>query len=134
MGNKKALAAFLLGAVLLMGVAFAIHLFILSKLNLPLFGNQIILCYVVNLVLAFVIFCVLFLLRYKLSSQIGFLFMGGSLLKFLVFFLLFYPSYLADGDMSRTEFAAFFIPYVLSLVWETVWVARILRNMENEQR
>ncbi|WP_373074469.1 DUF6168 family protein [Zeaxanthinibacter enoshimensis] len=133
MGNKNVLAIFLSGAILVMGLAFAIHLFILSRIGLPLFDNMILLCYVVNLALAFIIFFALYRLRYKLSSQIGFLFMGGSLLKFLVFFLVFYPAYLADGDMSRPEFAAFFIPYVISLVWETVWVARILRNMENEK-
>ncbi|MGB5499834.1 MAG: DUF6168 family protein [Maribacter sp.] len=82
-----------------------------------------------NSILAATIFVVLYIFRGKLKNQIGFLFMGGSFLKFIFFFLLFYPAYKADGEMSRLEFAAFFIPYGISLIIETVFTAKMLKKL-----
>jgi len=55
--------------------------------------------------------------------------MAGSFLKFIVFFLVFYPPYKMDGNMDKLEFAAFFVPYVICLVLETVFTARMLQKM-----
>lgn len=80
--------------------------------------------------MAALIFIGLYRFREKLRNQIGFLFMGGSLFKFLIFFILFYPSYKADGDMSSLEFAAFFVPYGLGLILETYFTSKMLNNLE----
>lgn len=115
--------------LLLLLLSFGVHLWILSLRNLALFDNLIVLSYVVNAILAAVIFLLLYRFREKLKNQIGFLFMGGSLLKFVFFFLLFYPTYKADGDMSGLEFAAFFTPYGLSLFLETFFTSKMLKNL-----
>jgi len=99
--------------------ALAMHLFILNELGLPMWGNKILLAYAVNYILALAIYGALYLLQEKMTSQLGFLYMGGSLLKFLFFFILFYPSYKLDGEMSNAEFGAVFIPYSISLILET---------------
>ena len=111
--------SFSLKLVLIVGAAFVIHVLVLKYLELPLFENKIVLSYVLNAVLAIVIFGFLFKYRAQLKNYIGFLFLAGSLLKFIAFFILIYPSYKADGDISKLEFAAFFVPYLLCLVIET---------------
>ena len=116
--------------VLLLLVSFAAHLLVLSAKEEPLFGDLIVRSYVVNGVLAAAIYGLLYRFRVKLKNQIGFLFMGGSLIKFLFFFLLFYPTYIGDGTMSRQEFAAFFIPYAIALFLETYFTSKMLKNLE----
>ncbi|MEM8999159.1 MAG: DUF6168 family protein [Bacteroidota bacterium] len=111
-------------------LAFGVHTFVLSNKELPIFDNLIVRSYLVNGVLAALIFGVLYQFRKKLKNQIGFLFMGGSLLKFVFFFLMFYPVYKGDGDMSRLEFAAFFVPYATALFLETYYIAKMLKSLE----
>ena len=84
--------------------------------------------YLSNAVLAIIIIGVIYWLRKKYFSQIGFLFLGGSLLKFAVFFIWFNPAYKADGILSKAEFIGFFIPYILSLTFETIAVYRLLNS------
>jgi len=76
------------------------------------------------------IYLTLFLLKNKLKNQIGFLFIAGSLIKFIVFFILFYPSYKQDGIMERVEFFAFFVPYLLALIVETVFIFKMLKEID----
>ena len=84
--------------------------------------------YVVNNVLAAVIFTFLFRWRKRHIEKLGFLFMAGTGLKFLTFFIVFYPSFHADGELTKDEFVLFFVPYVLSTLVETVFLARILNR------
>ena len=114
--------------LVLLTAALAIHLFILHSLELPLWDNKILLAYIVNYILAVAIYGALYLLQHRMTSQLGFLYMGGSLLKFLFFFILFYPSYKLDGEMSNAEFAAFFIPYSISLILETSGIIKFLKK------
>ena len=103
-----------------------------DKLNLnffkELFENKIIASYIVNVLLAGIIFAALYLMKEKFRNQIGFLFMGGSFLKFLVFFVFFYPIFRQDGVIINLEFASFFVPYSISLLFETLGVIRILKD------
>lgn len=127
---KNTFTFFSIKLSLVLLVAFAIHLFALSLKSLPLYDNKIVLAYVVNAVLAILIFGFLFKMKDKYKDQLGFLFLGGSILKFIVFFIVFYPFYKADGVISKLEFAAFFVPYILSLVIETFSLAKWLNKME----
>lgn len=123
---------FLLALVLV--VSFGAHILILSYKDLPIFGNLVIRSYVVNALLAAIIFLLLYRFREKLKNQIGFLFMGGSFLKFIFFFLLFYPTYKSDGDMSSLEFASFFVPYLICLFLETFFTSKMLKNLEESSK
>jgi len=109
-------------------VVFSIHLTILNTLNLPLFNNKIILSYVVNYLLASGIFTFLYFLNKKQGSYIGFIYLGGSFFKFLLFFLLFYPSYREDGIITKPELFSFLIPYFLCLIMETYSLAKLMNN------
>ncbi len=127
-------AQFLALLIVLLLISFGLHILVLSQMEEPIFDNLIVRSYVVNGLLAAIIFMLLYKFREKLKNQIGFLFMGGSLLKFLFFFLLFYPTYKADGDMSGFEFGAFFIPYAVALFLETFYTSRMLKNLEVDSK
>ncbi|NQZ43214.1 MAG: hypothetical protein HRT65_02810 [Flavobacteriaceae bacterium] len=116
-----------------LGAVFAIHVLALRSLEHPMFDDLIVRSYGVNFMLAVVIYAALYRFRLKLKNQIGFLFMAGSFLKFALFFLIFYPVYKADGVMQRSEFAAFFIPYAVSLVLETYFTSKMLQDLENSE-
>jgi hypothetical protein len=109
-------------------VAFGIHLGILFLMESALFSDRIVLSYAVNFLLAAVVYLIIQQTFKKNSSQAGFIFMAGSGLKFLVFFILFYPSYQEDGSMQTTEFTAFFAPYALCLLIEVFYLSKQLNN------
>ena len=115
-----------LSAVLL--VAGFTHFFALQKLGLNPANVLLIRSYIVNALLAQTIFIVLDYLKNKKSNALGFVFMCGSLIKFVAFFILFYPTYNADGDADKIEFLAFFVPYALSLILETYTLVKILNK------
>lgn len=115
-------------------LSFGAHILILSSKDLPVFDNLIVRSYLVNVLLAGIIFLLLYRFRQKLKNQIGFLFMGGSFLKFIFFFLLFYPTYKSDGDMSGLEFASFFVPYLVCLFLETFFTSKMLNNLEESSK
>jgi hypothetical protein len=54
--------------------------------------------------------------------------MGGSFVKFLFFFIFLYPYYKLDGGLDSLEFAAFFVPYLISLIFETLGVIEFLKK------
>ena len=115
--------------IVVLGVVFAIHLTTLHYLNLLIFADRIVSAYIINLVLAIIIYGVMLFLRNKYESQLGFIFMFGSALKFIVFFIFFYPFYKTDGVITKSEFAAFFIPYAICLIIETTSLSKWLNKM-----
>ncbi len=124
----QSFSKFSLTLIFVLSIVFGIHIFVLYKLGSPLFDNRIIAAYLVNCSLALVIYLTLFLLKNKMSEQIGFLYMGGSFVKFLFFFIFFYPYYKLDGGLDSLEFAAFFVPYLISLILETLGVIEFLKK------
>ncbi len=117
----------LLGSMLLI---LGLHLAVLYFQALPLLADLILWSYILNFIMASSIFMALYLLRIRLKNQIGFLYLGGSMLKFLIFFLIFYPVYKADGEITNLEFAAFFIPYLICLIMETFFTAKMLNTLK----
>ena len=84
--------------------------------------------YVLNHLLAAIVFTVLCRLRKKHIEKLGFIFLAGTGLKFLAFFLFVYPTFHADGSLDRNEFVLFFVPYAISTGVEVVFLARILNR------
>ncbi len=131
--TQKVVVNFFAQIIIGLILVFFIHRYVLKTKNLPLYDHKIILAYFINGLLAIVIFLVLFFLRKKQRDQLGFLFMFGSFLKFALFFIFFYPSYNADGETTRLEFMAFFIPYMFSLLIETMSLIRLLNLPEKAE-
>ena len=123
---QKVVVTFFTQLIIGLILVFVIHTYVLKYKSLPIYNDKIILAYFINGLLAIVIFLVLFFLRKKQRDQLGFLFMFSSFLKFAFFFIFFYPSYNADGNTSRLEFMAFFIPYIFSLLIETMSLITLL--------
>lgn len=113
----------------LLVVVFGLHLTILYNLEKPLFADRIVLAYVLNFLLALIVFWIINQYKTRFKQALGFLFMAGSLLKFVVFFLFFYPFYKADALIQTTEFLAFFVPYAISLIAETTVSVRLLNRL-----
>jgi hypothetical protein len=93
-----------------------------------LFENRIVFSYIINVILAFVIYAGLFKLRVKYLDILGFIFMGGSFLKFGTYFLFFYPAYKQNGDVDGLEATSFLIPYMVCLFFETFYLIKLLNN------
>ena len=115
--------------ILVVTLAFAIHLFLLQNADLPLFENKILESYIINTLLTIGIVFLLFKLKDKYTNQVGFLFLGSSFIKFLAFFIVFHGAYKADGTIETLEFLAFFIPYSLCLILETIYLSKWLNEM-----
>ena len=124
----RAIFLYLLKLFLTLILVFALHLTTLHFLNKPLFENMIVLSYVINFILAAIVLMVIEKTMNSKSAQAGFIFMAGSGLKFLVFFIVFYPSYRADNKMQTVEFTTFFIPYALSLIADVIYLSKQLNN------
>lgn len=127
---KSLFIGFLFKATLYLAFVFATHLTLLVVLEKPLFENLIVLAYLVNWALAFIIFRTLLFFRKKANDYLGYIFMYGSLLKFAVFFIFFYPSYNKSVGNSKEEFLAFFTPYVVCLFIEIKSLIHLLNSSE----
>ena len=128
---KKSTLKFLAVLLLVISVVFAMHLFIIQNMGMPIFSDRIVLSYLLNYALAASILIFIQSKFNKKSSHTGFIFLGGSGVKFLVFFLVFYPFYREDGTMSTSEFAAFFVPYATCLILEVAFLSKQLNNQDS---
>ena len=111
-------------------IVFGIHVFVNTSTENPVELNALIYSYSINVILACGVIILLFALKKKLKDQLGFVFMASSLLQLVFFFILFYPEYNSDGDLTRLEFLTFFIPYVVCLVTETVLLSQFLNSLD----
>lgn len=125
----KAILKFSSFLVAILSVIFALHILVLYMLELSLFADRIVTSYFVNIILAVIIYAVMLLLKEKYLNQLGFIFMFGSFFKFIVFFIVLYPFYKADGMITKMEFTSFFIPYVVCLIIEISSLSKWLNKM-----
>lgn len=128
--NKRPLLTFIGALTLLLAIVFTGHFAILEYLSTSFSFNDLFVPYSVNYMLAVIITAMLFHWRVKYSDNLGFIYMASSLVKFLIFFIVFNPGYKADGEVTSLEFGFFFIPYALALILETVFLVRILSALD----
>ena len=87
--------------------------------------------YVINALVAIFVYWTVFLLRNNSKGYLGYYFLLGTFIKFLIFFIFVLPIFKEDNIVSRTEFFTFFIPYFLSLMVETKSLISLLNSEEN---
>jgi hypothetical protein len=63
------------------------------------------------------------------SSYIGWVFVGLSGLKFVLFFVLIWPKIQLDELTSTAEFTSFFVPYLGCLIMEVRFLAKRLNAL-----
>ena len=124
--NIKKIYNFNAVLLILLAIVFYTHKYILIKYDFYYSIDLLVKSYLINLILASFIYTSLILLKKKYNEQIGFLFMAGSLLKFAAFFIFINPYLSKDTDHSRFEFTMFFIPYIFSLLVETIYLIKVL--------
>ena len=115
------------GLLIALSLAFVIH----TTLMPDALWEQIQimrLCYGFNFGLAVLIFWAVLVTHKRNAMLVGVVFMGGSMLKFGLFFLLIYPDFKADGLVGRDELSLFFVPYLISLFSMTYAASRVLQR------
>lgn len=122
---------FVVSVLLAFLLVFALHITILYFLKQFLFQSEIVSSYIINALLVIAVFGLLYFFRNKFKNQLGFLFLFGSALKFAVFFIVFFPIYKSDGVITKQEFYAFFVPYILGLILETYLLSKWLNKLSN---
>lgn len=115
------ISMFALVLLCMLALSYAVQVFAFS---FPSDENLLGPAYLFNGLFALVSFASLIILNRVNPRITGFVFMIGSALKFLLFFLVFYPAYHADGEISRMEFASFFVPYAIGLSVELLLYIR----------
>ena len=124
----KQIAVFGIKLLIFLSILFGIHSVILYYLDISLFQNLLIPSYLTNYFLALLIFFVLIKLKKKYLDLLGFVFMGGSFVKFGVYFIFFNPVFKQNGTVSPQEATAFLVPYLLCLIVETFYLIKLLNN------
>jgi hypothetical protein len=125
---KKESIAFLARLFFILILVFGIQVAVLHYHKHILFDNKIVLAYAINFVLAGVVLYLLERVMKSKSSQAGLIFLVGSGLKFLCYFIIFNPTYKADGAVTTLEFTAFFVPYLVCLILEVLYLSKQLNN------
>ncbi|NYJ26435.1 hypothetical protein [Allomuricauda sp. ARW1Y1] len=85
--------------------------------------------YVLNAIMALIVFFAIYFFRNKYRDLLGFFFLGGSLVKFTLFFIFLYPAFHQDGVLEQLEFLVFFVPYGFALILETFFLVKLLNTV-----
>ncbi|WP_318311103.1 hypothetical protein [Flagellimonas crocea] len=118
-------------SILLLGLAilFLVHYRLLEAKGYHPADYRLATSYILNAIMALIVFFAIFLFRAKHRDLLGFFFLGGSLVKFTLFFIFLYPAYNQDGALERLEFVAFFVPYAFAQVLETFFLVKLLNTV-----
>lgn len=129
MKNKYFWQFFLISAALLM-LFFYLHNSYLRSAEYEFKHNHLLLNYVINFLMALVIFVVLLVVNNRNTSIVGYVFLFGSLFKFLIYFLVLQPLLKVDGQVEKTKFFFFFLPYAICLIVEVILLIKMLNSQQ----
>lgn len=118
----------LLGSLALL---FVVHYATLHFSGKDAFIGELVYAYLINAILAGGISLLFYKLENKYREQLGFLFLGASLFKLVVFFGFLYafnPELLGEESVTILEFSGFFIPYALSMLFESRYLIYLVNK------
>ena len=84
--------------------------------------------YVLNALAASLVYLLAFFFGRTSQITISLFFLLGTVFKVLIFLVLIYPEFKQDGDQDSKEFFSFFIPYIICLIIETIFLVFLSRN------
>ena len=122
----KELLRFLFIFLVVVVGGYFIHLGIVTSFSLDRNLEIINFSYVFNGIFTLLFVVGILLFSNKFKDQIGFIFMGGSLVKIGLFIGI---SKLNDMDIDKNVFLDFFVAYVICLILEVYFVSRILKSV-----
>jgi len=115
---------FLLTSLILLSLSLYIHSGYVSSLDETTMFKS----YGVNLILGIIVFVVIEFLKKSQTNSIGFIFLAGSMFKFLIYFVYIYPLLIESGELTKPKFFVFFIPYSICLIVEIIFLVRLMNN------
>jgi hypothetical protein len=115
---------FVTSSIILLSISFYIHSGYVALEDKSIMVQS----YIVNLVLGVIVFVVIELFKKKNTNILGFIFLGGSLLKFLVYFIYILPLLTSTGEVTKFKFLVFYIPYFICLMLELLFLVRLMNN------
>lgn len=107
------------------GVVYALHLFVYRQISTEDAGALINFAYKFNIGITFLFGSTIIFASERLKEQLGFIFLAGSAVKLGIFFFLIKTS---GFEIGKSVFLHFFIPYVVCVIIEIVYVIRILNG------
>lgn len=118
-------------SILLLGLwgLFFLQSWVLEDRGYEISSLQLTKSYVLNAVMALIVFYAIYIFRNKYRDLLGFFFLGGSLVKFTLFFIFLYPAFHQDGILEQLEFLVFFVPYGFALILETFFLVKLLNTV-----
>jgi hypothetical protein len=118
------------GFSIILIILFFVHQTILKSYYIPLSNSKLIESYLINGLLVISFFLLIKFKLQKIKTNLGFIFIAFSLLKFVLFFIFIYPTYKLDSSISTVEFTSFFIPYFICLFTEIFFLTKLLNNLK----
>jgi len=84
--------------------------------------------YIFQFIATLVVYILLVLVKQNFSDKTGFAFMGCSLFKMLAAVLFLLPMMLNGATNPFESLVAFFIPYFIFLVFETIYAVKLINS------
>lgn len=130
----KMVLRFLLVTLMSLVFAFVIHWYSLLSVDFIYDSYQLIFPYVLNYIMAFVIFLLIVKVQKINTDIVGYVFLFGSMFKFLVYFTIIHPVLKTDGVLEKAKFFFFFIPYAICLILEVLYLIKILNSQSKDEK
>ncbi len=114
--------------LLINSIVFAIHFFLNASAEIPSQATlvSIPISYLVNALLSLSICVAVSFLNKDFESQIGFIFIGLSVVKIIILFFVLNPTNHL-GEIERKEALVLFIPFVINLIMEQIFIVKLLK-------
>lgn len=116
-------------AVILL-VFFGLHIWVLQELDKIFTISKIGICYTINFIIALAIFKLFSIFINKKSELLGFIFLIGSLFKFIIYFAILRPIIQNNGSLTKIEFSFFFLPYAICLILEIFYLVKAINSQQ----
>ena len=128
----KNLLSFTLLLFLVAGLSYGIHSWVLTRFFEEQPVGIINLAYKFNVGITLLFTTSIIAASEQLKEQLGFIFLAGGFVKLGVFLFIIKTS---EYTIDKSVFLHFFIPYVVCVVFEIIWVIRILNaaNFEKDR-
>tara|TARA_B100000963_G_scaffold7215_1_gene5656 strand:- start:10024 stop:10407 length:384 start_codon:yes stop_codon:yes gene_type:complete len=84
--------------------------------------------YLINAFAAILVYNLAVFFRKTQKDHLGYFFLSGTALKFLIFFVYVLPIFKEDGNQTKEEFFSFFVPYAVALIVETTSLVLLLKH------
>jgi hypothetical protein len=111
------------------GLIFVLHILGRQVMSTDLWTWIMVQSYALNVLLGLGLIAVAQGLLARQSSYVGWVFIGLSGVKFVLFFVFIWPQIRQDGITSQGEFASFFIPYLSCLFMELRFLSKRLNAL-----